>query len=287
MPSWVIRQILYSATVDSDFLCAWIKMSAAERESMQHDLCFLDRRRKELSRCGFELWALHAEAAQLTKTWFGDVPEFDRPSHIKPPALRIELARNPDWKQRAYEYGAALLGGSVAASPVPVVRFYGGIKEERAIESKIHAYRVGDPLDLDDVIRFRFVLANLNEMVAFYRFLEGTFALDRCRNYYARPRHGLADPYRALHLRIAGLEDSPVEIQLQSGLRDAVGTIDHSLVLKRSVDYISLQHSQWLNVISLVANIVDAERAHDRAWTRAGQSGQSTQTFQIPAANHG
>lgn len=234
---------------------------------------------------------MHAETAGFTRGLFGDVPDFNDQRHIRSPVRSIELARNVEWKQRAYEYGAALLNGSLAGSPVPVMRFYGGIKQEQSIESKIHAYRVGDPLELDDVIRFRFVLGSLEEMLTFYRFFAGICDVERCRNYYLRPRRGPANPYRALHLRIAGFESGPVEVQILTVLRDAVGIVDHLLALKRSVNDISMQHSQWLSVISLVANIVDCERVRSQTVENENDSARARcpvarQHVLLPAINH-
>ncbi len=259
MYDWVTRQILHATVMDSDFLSEWTKMTAEQRARHHNDLKILDRRRKELEHAGLSCRTLHVETSKLTRGWSTAIPEVETRERLEPQKL-IKFALDADRKQHAYEYGHVLLSGFLNRCPVPVKRFYGGIKAERSIAAKIALYHKGGPLDLDDLVRFRFVLEGLNDMSVLCRCFAENFDIRRCRNYYGQPRLGADDPYRAIHFGIFTLEGILIEVQVQTALREAVGLADHSLVLKKSVDYISRQHCEWLRNISFVANVVDCER---------------------------
>ncbi len=268
MIDWVLQQLVYSATTDACFLSQWNRMSVDDRGRLYHDLRLLDRRRRELRRKRIDPLSQHGEVHRATRTWFHEVQEVE----IEPTthhSVLIEAAQNRKFVKFVYERINAALTSLRACAPVPVIRFYGGMKDPRSVQAKVDAFRQGGTLDLDDVVRFRFVLANLTDMLVFCRVFAASFDLARCRDYYSRPRHGAEDPYRGLHFLIRGWDGFNVEVQLLTALRESIGAIDHSLVLKKQVAYLSRRHRQWLASLSLIANIVDyeiaapADLAHD------------------------
>jgi len=148
------------------------------------------------------------------------------------------------------------------AGSVPYT-WYGGVKNPAGIWRRIKQWSGGVDFDLWDGVRFRVVVNGIREMtaLAWLLFHELGNWIVRCRNYYARPRQGPMDPYRAIHLELQSDDEDFIEIQLVTARREAVGLIDHSVVLKRRVPFISPLHEAWLRRLSWAANLLDARDA--------------------------
>jgi hypothetical protein len=258
MYDWVVRHHFYLMTFDSNFLWRWTRMTAVERENHFHNLFLIDKLRKDLERSRQDLSRLHVETSKLLERAFASAPQLDFPKRPTAPEW-ILFARDEKKKKRSYACGLSLLTSFLAECPV-AARLYGGIKNRSSIEAKIDVYSKGGELDLNDVIRFRIVLPDLNDMSSFCAAFAESFHLYRCRNYYLQPRNGEDDPYRAVHYEIVDTDGNFIEVQAQSALREAVGLADHSLVLKKCIAFINHAHREWLRNISFVANVLDHNR---------------------------
>ena len=140
-----------------------------------------------------------------------------------------------------------------------MIDFYGGVKTANGIEGKI-AMVSDTNLDLFDSVRFRIVSPTIGGLVGLQRVLEDRFGNHtvRCRNYYFRPRRGQLDPFRAVHLCLQSDDEEFIEIQLLTASRESVGHLDHAFVHKRTIEFSSTAHAQWLAMLSWTANIEDA-----------------------------
>ena len=82
----------------------------------------------------------------------------------------------------------------------------------------------------------------------------------RLRNYYYRPRmNGGEDTYRAIHFELLDIRRRAVEVQIVSELREVISLVYHAFVFKRRFHFLSLEHEEWLQSSSLVANVLDAQ----------------------------
>jgi|GEM_PF-6760794 len=274
----ITRQILHSMTEDQDFVWAWTRMRSIDRTSVIRHLELVERRRRELIAAKVNLVTYHRTIADLTKHSFAELKEVEFRERLASTDL-IQFATNDMRKRKAYEYAEAMLSSCLDES---VIRFYGGIKENLSIQSKIALFHAGWPLDLADVIRFRFVFSGLRDMLRFCVGFANRFELDRCRDYFKRPRFGPDDLYRALHFTIPGISDTPIEVQVLSANREAVGLIDHSLFLKKSISFMNNHHRAWLMSLSQVSNIVDGERNRTFAYAARPASAILAKTAPSP-----
>ncbi len=147
-------------------------------------------------------------------------------------------------------------------SQVDDVTFYGCSKAQYDVESRIRA-ACGSGLvpDLwDAAARFRIICDRVDQVTNVTRqlLLHYGGAAVRCRNYYLHPRKGVDDPYRGVHLELQWESEEFVEVQLLTAHREAVGQIDHPMVLKRRVPPMATWHMGWLRELSWSANVCDA-----------------------------
>jgi hypothetical protein len=215
-----------------------------------------------------------AEARRVTLAHSGKgLPGFSMPqlaasiserSFPAPPAASdwISSSLNAESVRMSYRRASARLARFLSGCPLRDLRFYGGIKAERAILQKIAPFESsGGELDLWDVVRFRIVTPDLRGLFAVCSQLLGEFDPEvvRCRNYYLRPRDD--DEYRAVHFELRDEEGWFVEVQVMTALREAVGMVDHSLVRRRSMPFIDGRHEQWLKDLSRAANMIESSEA--------------------------
>jgi len=138
-------------------------------------------------------------------------------------------------------------------------RMYGGIKKPSAVRDKIRHYCMGlGDLDLWDLVRFRIVVHDLNELQRIAASFQSAFGSEiiRCRDYYHRPRNDNC-PYRAVHFELENAPFEYAEVQLLTLTRDALGLLDHALVHKRSLRFLDAAHERWWSTYSHLANLVE------------------------------
>ena len=144
------------------------------------------------------------------------------------------------------------------------VRMHGGLKDRDAVEGKLAmASRNGGAPDLWDVVRLRLVVAHSGTVLDSALAIQDRYpdSVVRCRNYIANPRVGATGTYRGCHLELQSGDEEAVEVQIVTQRREAVGLLDHALVLKGRVAFASDEHREWLRRFSYIANILD-----NRGW---------------------
>jgi hypothetical protein len=205
--------------------------------------------------------SIHWQHAHVRATRDGaqicGVPDFEFGVAPRP---NLWIARcMPAKASRLFEHWSRRLNRYLRSACSVPCTLYGGIKSPAGIWRRIQQWSRGADFDLWDGVRFRVVVAGIREMtaIAWLLFHEFRNRIVRCRNYYARPRHGPMDPYRAVHLELQSDDEDFLEIQLVSARREAVGLIDHSVVLKRRVPLVSSLHEAWLRRLSWTANLLD------------------------------
>jgi len=203
---------------------------------------------------------LHSACGERTRTCLRTVPDLGFPL-IDRPEQAIRRCLDEKIVGSTLEKSRGLLLDFLRRARFRFVRLYGGLKSREAVLSRIAAHRnEGTPLDLWDAVRFRLVVATLSDLDTAQLAVRRQFRIVRCRNYYARPRGGPLDTYRAIHLEIGISKHEFFELQILTDLRDAVGSIDHAFIHKRTVSFVSPEHRTWLQELSMTANILDVRR---------------------------
>lgn len=226
--------------------------------------------------CGPRLWAMeqmhrriratavnvplaHRNAIQAILRELGKLPNYDF-LHTPPISAWLKFARSPRRVSAFYQHASAKIYRLV--SQLGPFRSYGCVKDPVDVQEGIQRAHSADLLpDLWDLVRFRVVCPHVTHVADLVNQLLRYFgdSIVRCRNYCSDARNGIRDPYRNIHVEVQYDGEEFAEIQLGTANREAIGQIDHSMVLKRSVRPVSLSHHRWLREISWIANIVDAQ----------------------------
>lgn len=205
----------------------------------------------------------HGGASRILASRVGDLLERDFPA---PPSAEcwIHFARDCEKLDSVMRTAQHHLEPVIRRSAAEaVVGFYGGLKPYASVERKIQEYRHGrSELDLWDVVRFRIVVLNIQDVCRLGAEVLGLFrdAVVRLRNYYTRPK-GPGNAYRAVHLEIDFGQEEPecVEVQFLTLARDAIGLIDHDSIYKHITGCYEMIDEQWVREMSYAANIADAK----------------------------
>jgi hypothetical protein len=245
--------IQYLSAVDQPFQRSWSHRGACCGPLLRA----MEQSRNVMEGNVVDVRTAHRRASQVLIRIFGDLPDLD--FRITPRTSQwIAFARSPRRVNALYRHANSRLRRLI--SDVGKFSWYGGVKAAEDVEARIRAWPNGQLLpDLWDVVRYRLVCDDIDQLVRAARQLLAYFSdrVVRCRNYYVRPRNGMDDPYRALHIELQYESEEVVEIQLLTSNREAIGQIDHSLVLKKSVPPLGSCHIFWLCELSWVANIMD------------------------------
>lgn len=245
---------------DIEFIEAWGSTNATHRGEYQR------------------LW-LSAENTRLRFTQYDALQNADRVAtddsrSIVGSITELEFQRQPkidEWiaaatdghrTQKSLQLWREQLEPFVHSHRLHCTYFYGGLKPAPSLNEKLNAYmHRGARPDLWDNIRFRIVVKNLYELAHVANSFKEQFnsSLIRCRNYYEHSRCEQNDPYRGIHFELESGSYEFVEIQMLTSMREAVGLLDHSLKHKRTLQFQSSGHRQWLRDFSAAANILDTE----------------------------
>jgi Region found in RelA / SpoT proteins len=245
--------IHYLSSVDRPFQWSW----SDRRSCCEPRLRAIEQARNARERYATNVRAAHRQATQILGGIFVDLPDFD--FRITPRIAEwMTFARSP--RRVSILHCHANLQLRRVVSDLGAFTWYGGVKSADDVEARIRAWSRKHPLpDLWDVVRYRIVCDDINQLVSATRQLLTYFGdqVVRCRNYYVHPRNGTDDAYRAIHLELQYESEELVEIQLLTSNREAVGQIDHSMVLKKRVPPLGFWHVIWVRHLSWVANIMD------------------------------
>jgi hypothetical protein len=247
----------YIAASDPEFDRAW----QIHQARCAPILSRLSHKERELHGSSISWSHTHVLAACGGARIFAGIPDFEFRGFPRPrvwiahwlPAKATNLFGYWHWRLvRCLRYSA----------PGPYV-LYGGLKSWAGIRHRIEQWRGGAPFDLWDGVRFRIVVDGIRDVADLTMLLLSQFRehIVRCRNYYARPRNGPTDPYRAIHIELQSDAEDFVEVQIVSSRREAVGLIDHSMVLKRRVPFTGPAHQAWLERLSWTSNLLDWSHA--------------------------
>jgi len=247
-------------SADIDFCRHWAVIGRDRRTVYLRLLFSAEGVRHGLQQGGLDLSSVHESWMNEVGRKLDGLTEFE-PEPIRSTADWVDGVHDREGYQRLFNEWWLRMKAFMIRVGGPGCALYGGLKAADSIQGKIIHYEHGcGPLDLYDIARLRLVFPHLPALVlgAFSCRTEFARTMVRFRNYYARPRGGQGDSYRAFHILFRPDGNRFVELQLLSAARDAIGLMDHTYILKRRMPFQSREHEIWLRQLSRAANLIDA-----------------------------
>jgi len=195
--------------------------------------------------------------------------EFIKRIFIKIPHVNMSLFNIPsDWnsfiksekeKKKLFNFSKGEIDNFIKKYKLNnYLNFYGNIKSEDSLNRKLKTDYIpsnGNSVrDLWDIVRFRIVSEDL------YSLLKTTFIfwdefyekIIKCYNYYSYPKNGNSlNHYRAIHFEVEISPGRIIEIQIVTKTANFIYYMDHSLIFKRAIPFMSEPHENWFRNLLL------------------------------------